>query len=184
MIASVPELTKRIFSNASLRATIVLGESDLASVAIVNAVPLRELLGHRRDDRRGGVAVDQRGHVVGEVDAFDALDVGDAAALAMVGVERVRLAQDGVAAHAARAGHAGALVELGAAGLVFGGVQAWRSVIVPSERSEGAARRCARDELEVDTRARARRGGSPRASPRSPRGRCRPGRRRRRPVSG
>ncbi len=60
-----------------------------------------QLRRHRLDDRRMGVAVDQRRHVVGEVDTLHAVDVDDAAAARPLGVEGMGGAQQGVAADAA-----------------------------------------------------------------------------------
>ena len=73
------------------------------------------LLRHRLDDLGAGVAVDQGRHVVGEVDARDAIEVGHAAALAVLDVGRVTRPQDRVAADAAGKDFEGPLVEGGAA---------------------------------------------------------------------
>ena len=67
------------------------------------------------DDLGAGVAVDQGRHVVGEVDARDALEVGHAAALAALDVGRVTPPQDRVPADAAGKDFEGPLVEGGAA---------------------------------------------------------------------
>ncbi len=77
----------------ALRLHEVLRVLDLGSVAIVNAVPRASCSVTASTIGGMGVAVDQRGHVVGEVDPLDALDIGDPAALAVIGVERVGLAQ-------------------------------------------------------------------------------------------
>ena len=73
------------------------------------------LLRHRLDDLGAGVAVDEGRHVVGEVDARDALEVGHAAALAALDVGRATRPQDRVAADAAGKDFEGPLVEGGAA---------------------------------------------------------------------
>src|SRR6185437_1623990 len=59
-----------------------------------------KLLLHRLDDLRKGMAVYQRSHVVGEIEAPHAFDICYVAPLTIRGVERVRLSQYGVPAAA------------------------------------------------------------------------------------
>lgn len=56
-----------------------------------------QLPGDRLDHRRMGVTVDQRGHIAAKVDAAHALDIGDDAAFAAHGIDRMGFAQDRVA---------------------------------------------------------------------------------------
>jgi hypothetical protein len=74
-----------------------------------------ELRRHRLDDARVRVTVDERRHVVGEVEAPFALDIHDPASFAAVRIERMRFAEDGVPAGTAGHDSQRALVERTAA---------------------------------------------------------------------
>ncbi len=78
----------------------MLRELDLDLGGEREGGPPVKLLCDGLDDGRIGVAVDERRHVVGEIDPLDTLDVRDAAAGSVIHVEWMRFAEHGVAAHA------------------------------------------------------------------------------------
>ena len=91
MTASVPELAKRICSTDRHALDQQPGQPELLLGRLGEGRAPLELLDDGGVDGRVGVAVDQRGHVVEEVEPLDALDVGEQAARAGAGVDRVRL---------------------------------------------------------------------------------------------
>ena len=60
---------------------------------------------------RMSMTMNERGHIIGKISPLHAFDIGDVATLALRCINRVRLAQNGVAATPARHNAFGALIE-------------------------------------------------------------------------
>ena len=101
IVASVPELVKRTRSKLGMRSTEDLGQADLVAAGGVVDDATVQLLPDGLDDGGGGVAEDEGGHGVDEVEAVDTVGVDDMATGGGLDEYRIGLPEDGVTAVAA-----------------------------------------------------------------------------------
>ena len=133
----------------------VLGVLDLDLGAHVEGGAFFDLFPHYADHVGVGMAVDERGHVVGKVDPVHSIYIDNVAAVGVIDIERVGITQDRVAADATREDFACTLEQFGAAGGLCWCTHQVESLV--NRKQVSAVRRCAPAHSQSPRRGSARR---------------------------